>query len=262
MKEPAARFQTIDEYHASFSRDIQRVLDQLRQAIRQVAPSAEETISYNIPSFRSIVSYAGYKKHIGFYPGTAAIIKFKDELTEFKTSKGAIQFPLDRPLPLALIKRIVKFRMTNGPTDNKSSTSKISRQKTSHLSKEVRSYNNSQSKADKAICGMLAQEICKGLPEAGNKIWHGHPVWFLDGNPIAGYSKQRAGWRLMFWSGASFEEGQLSVRNGKYKDASIYYTAKEQINRKLLKRWLKKSKDIQWDYKNIVKRKGRLERLK
>lgn len=100
------------------------------------------------------------------------------------------------------------------------------------------------------------------LTESESKIWHAHPVWFLDGNPIVGYSKQKAGWRLMFWSGADFEEEKLNVTGGKFKDASIFYTAAEQIDAKDLNRWLKKSKEIQWDYKNIVKRKGQLERLK
>lgn len=130
------------------------------------------------------------------------------------------------------------------------------------MNKEIKAYNKSQSKEDKKICDLLAQEISRSLPEAENKIWHAHPVWFLEGNPIVGYSKQKAGWRLMFWSGAGFEEEKLNVIGKKFKDASIFYSSVEQINTKDLKRWLKKSKEIQWDYKNIVKRKGKLERLK
>ena len=130
------------------------------------------------------------------------------------------------------------------------------------MNKEIKAYNNKQSPEDKKICNVLAEAIDRSLPAAENKIWHAHPVWFLDGNPIVGYSKQKAGIRLMFWSGADFEEDGLKVRGAKFKDASIFYTTKEQVNAKELKRWLKKSRDIQWDYKNIVKRKGRLERLK
>lgn len=130
------------------------------------------------------------------------------------------------------------------------------------MNKEIQEYNNAQSKADKEICNILSTEISRNLPEAENKIWHAHPVWFLDGNPIVGYSKQKAGWRLMFWSGAGFDEESLNIRGGKFKDASVFYTSVEQINVKDLKRWLKKSRDIQWDYKSIVKRKGKLERLK
>lgn len=130
------------------------------------------------------------------------------------------------------------------------------------MNKEIKSYNNKQTPEEKKICNILAAEIDSGLPEAENKIWHAHPVWFLDGNPIVGYSKQKAGIRLMFWSGESFEEEKLKPGTGKFKDASIFYTLVEQIKVKDLKRWLIKSKEIQWDYKNIVKRKGRLDKLK
>ncbi len=130
------------------------------------------------------------------------------------------------------------------------------------MNAEIQAYNNKQTAADKAICNLLAATIDSVLTKAENKIWHAHPVWFLDGNPIVGYSKQKAGLRLMFWSGADFEEEKLTVRGKKFKDASVFYTAAEQVDTKDLMRWLKKSKAIQWDYKNIVKRKGRLERLK
>lgn len=123
---------------------------------------------------------------------------------------------------------------------------------------EIQVYNNKQTTTDKAICDLLATTIDSELTEAESKIWHAHPVWFLDDNPIVGYSKQKAGWRLMFWSGLSFEEEKLNVVGKKFKDASIFYTAVEQINAKDLKRWLKKSREIQWDYKNIVKRRGLL----
>lgn len=130
------------------------------------------------------------------------------------------------------------------------------------MNSEIQAYNNRQITTDKEICNLLAKTIDSKLIEAESKIWHAHPVWFLDGNPIAGYSKLKAGIRLMFWSGAGFEEEKLKPGTGKFKDASIIYTSVEQINVKDLKRWLTKSRDIQWDYKNIVKRKGRLERLK
>jgi hypothetical protein len=129
-------------------------------------------------------------------------------------------------------------------------------------STDIRTYNNKLSAGDKAICEVLVDTINQNLPAAENKIWHGHPVWFLDGNPVVGYSQQKAGIRLMFWSGASFDENKLKFRGGKFKDASIFYNEADEINAKDLKRWLKKSEKIQWDYKNIVKRKGVLERLK
>lgn len=123
-------------------------------------------------------------------------------------------------------------------------------------------YNNQQTADDKPICDLLATEINKTLKEAENKIWHAHPVWFLDGNPVVGYSKQKKGIRLMFWSGLGFDEDSLNVKGVKFKDASVFYNEVSEINKKDLKRWLAKARDIQWDYKNIVKRKGVLERLK
>ena len=130
------------------------------------------------------------------------------------------------------------------------------------MHKEIELYNGAQTAGDASICNELAQQIDKALPEAESKIWHAHPVWFLDGNPVAGYSKLKAGLRLMFWSGADFGEPLLKPGTGKFKDASITYISKDQINTKDLERWLKKARDIQWDYKNLVKRKGVLERLK
>ncbi|MEW5797527.1 MAG: DUF1801 domain-containing protein [Bacteroidota bacterium] len=130
------------------------------------------------------------------------------------------------------------------------------------MDKGIQRYNKSQSENDKQICNVLAQEITRNLPEAENKIWHAHPVWFLDGNPVVGYSKLKDGVRLMFWSGAGFNEERLKPGTGKFKDASILYTSIGQIHKNDLRRWLKKSRTIQWDYKNIVKRRGVLKRLK
>lgn len=130
------------------------------------------------------------------------------------------------------------------------------------MNKEVKAYHASFSKEDQAIFKKLYEEINSNLPKAENKIWHRHPVWFLDGNPITGYSRLKDGIRLMFWSGASFDEENLKPGTGKFKDASVTYTSAEDIKTKDLKRWLSKSKKIQWDYKNVVKRKGVLVRLK
>jgi hypothetical protein len=130
------------------------------------------------------------------------------------------------------------------------------------MNAEIKTYNNGQTADDKEICRLLAATIHSELPEAESKIWHSHPVWFLEGNPIVGYSKQKPGIRLMFWSGQGFDEDKLNVRGKKFKDASIFYNDVKEINPKVLKRWLKKSKQIQWDYKNLIKRKGKLERIK
>jgi uncharacterized protein YdhG (YjbR/CyaY superfamily) len=127
---------------------------------------------------------------------------------------------------------------------------------------EIQTYNDALSAEDTAIANLLAQTITENLPGAENKIWHAHPVWFLDGNPIVGYSKLKKHVRLMFWSGQSFDEEALNLKGEKFKDAAIGYTDVSEINTGDIKRWLAKAVDIQWDYKNIVKRKGVLERLK
>jgi len=133
---------------------------------------------------------------------------------------------------------------------------------TTEMNKEIRKYNEKQTLDDKEICDQLLTIIDNELTESENKIWHSHPVWFLDGNPIVGFSKQKAGIRLMFWSGADFNEEKLNIKGEKFKDASIFYNNITDINITDLLNWLKKSREIQWDYKSIVKRKGKLEKLK
>jgi len=125
----------------------------------------------------------------------------------------------------------------------------------------IGTYNKQQTAKQKAICDLLAEAIDEHLPGAESKIWHAHPVWFLDGNPIVGYSKQKPGIRLMFWSGAGFDEEALDVVGAKFKDASIFYNDVSEIRITAVRRWLRKAREIQWDYKNIVRRRGRLERL-
>jgi hypothetical protein len=129
------------------------------------------------------------------------------------------------------------------------------------MDEATRAYNARQAPADRAACDLLAAEISRGLPEAENKVWHGHPVWFLDGNPIVGYSKLKGCVRVLFWSGQSFATPGLAPE-GSFKAAEARYIDAAQIDRALLARWLDESQRVQWDYKNLVKRKGRLERLR
>lgn len=124
----------------------------------------------------------------------------------------------------------------------------------------IRSYNEAQAPADRETCELLAREIDAGLPGATSKIWHRHPVWFLDDNPVVGYSRLKDAVRLLFWSGQSFEEPGLRPE-GTFKAAEARFTSADEVDRDALARWLRKAAEIQWDYKNIVKRKGRLERL-
>ncbi len=135
------------------------------------------------------------------------------------------------------------------------------RKSQSDMNEDVQRYNNSLAAIESAICNLLATSINRYLPGSEHKIWHAHPVWFLDGNPVAGYSKLKDCVRLLFWSGQSFDEALLQ-KEGSFKAAEIRYTSMKQVKQSDLKRWLKKAELIQWDYKNIVKRKGELVRLK
>ena len=129
------------------------------------------------------------------------------------------------------------------------------------MNQDIQAYNDAQADTDREICEVLAKAINRALPEAESRIWHRHPVWFLDGNPVAGYSKLKNCIRLLFWSGQSFDEEGLQ-NEGSFKAAEARYTAVDQVSRKDLKRWLGKARDIQWDYRNLVKRKGVLKKLK
>ena len=124
----------------------------------------------------------------------------------------------------------------------------------------ISSYHAGLAPEDRAICDVPRAEIDAALPDAASKIWHAHPVWFLRGNPVVGYSHLKGGVRLLFWSGQSFDEPGLRPE-GKFKAAEARFSDTRQIDAEALRRWLGKSRAIQWDYQNIVKRKGVLERL-
>ena len=124
----------------------------------------------------------------------------------------------------------------------------------------IAAYNNAQGSHEKKICAALVKHIARGLPKAEKKIWHGHPVWFDDGNPLVGYAVRKSGVQLLFWSGRSFDEPDL-LPEGTFKAAQLHYTSAEDIKATKLARWLRKAKKIQWDYKNIVKRRGVLVKM-
>ena len=129
------------------------------------------------------------------------------------------------------------------------------------MNQDIFHYHNSLPAEDKIVCDQLYSIIDAKLPDAVSKVWHGHPVWFLNGNPIVGYSKQKSGVRLMFWSGAGFDESGLNVVGKKFKDASVFYQSVSELKPEEMQRWLDKSRIIQWDYKNLVKKKGQLDKL-
>ncbi len=124
----------------------------------------------------------------------------------------------------------------------------------------IHSYNLAQTPSNKSICEKLAEIVSKELPKAENKIWHGAPVWFLEGNPIVGYFVRKDSVQLLFWSGQSFPDSGL-VPEGSFKAAEMRYKDLKEIKVTAVRGWLKQAKRIQWDYKNIVKRKGELVKI-
>jgi uncharacterized protein YdhG (YjbR/CyaY superfamily) len=111
---PKKAFKTMDEYIATFPKNIQCILEELRKTIREAAPQAEEVISYQMPAFKLkgiLVYFAAFKNHIGFYPTSSGVEAFKEELSSYEVSKGTIRFPINKPIPFDLVRRIVKFRV-------------------------------------------------------------------------------------------------------------------------------------------------------
>lgn len=129
------------------------------------------------------------------------------------------------------------------------------------LPSDVVAYHRDLARGDRAICVLLARELDAALIGAERKIWHRHPVWFLAGNPIAGYAKLKDGVRLLFWSGQSFREPGLQPE-GTFKAAEARYAKVGEVDVDALRRWLAESRTVQWDYKHIAKRKGKLVRLR
>ena len=124
----------------------------------------------------------------------------------------------------------------------------------------IDAYNAAQTPPDQEICNRIRQAVEASLPDAESKIWHAHPVWFLDGNPIVGYSKLKASVRLLFWSGQGFTTPGLAPE-GTFKAAEMRYQFPTQVDPEAIARWCAEARTVQWDYKAVVKRKGRLERL-
>lgn len=135
--------------------------------------------------------------------------------------------------------------------------SKPKKQKAPSAKLSIRSYNARLSGQAKKIGTLLKKEIDVTLKTVDSKVWHGHPVWFLEGNPIVGYGQLKDCVQLLFWSGQSFKEKGLQPE-GSFKAAEKRYTSSVEINTKDLRRWLNQAKNIQWDYKNIIKRRGKL----
>ena len=160
--------------------------------------------------------------------------------------------------------RILRGSEEPKPAAAKVSSAKVSAAKAAAappIPADIAAYHRGLAPADRALCEVLATEIAAALPDATGKVWHRHPVWFLDGNPVVGYVRLKGWLRLLFWSGQSFEEPAL-VPEGSFRAAEARLTAMGDLDRVALRRWLGKCRTIQWDYQNLAKRKGRLERLR
>lgn len=127
------------------------------------------------------------------------------------------------------------------------------------ISPDIESYHRQLSESDRELCELLAAGIDRALPEAENKVWHAHPVWFLDGNPIVGYHRLKKDVRLMFWSGQSFDEPGLTAE-GTFQAAEAHYGSATDVDTDALARWLAKARDIQWDYEHIRQTRGELRK--
>lgn len=122
---------------------------------------------------------------------------------------------------------------------------------------DIRAFHGQLDAEARPICDLLLATIERELPDAERKIWHAHPVWFFDGNPVVGYSRLKASVRLLFWSGQSFRTPGLKAE-GTFKAAEARYTSPEQVDVELLGRWLAEAREIQWNYRDIRKNKGLL----
>lgn len=120
---------------------------------------------------------------------------------------------------------------------------------------DIRDYHERLDAEARPICDLLLATIEHELPDADRKVWHAHPVWFFDGNPVVGYDRLKASVRLLFWSGQSFREPGLTPE-GTFKAAEARYTVPEQLDTEALKRWLSEARDVQWNYRDIRKNKG------
>jgi uncharacterized protein YdhG (YjbR/CyaY superfamily) len=238
----------------------------LAEVIRAEARGAEERIAYGLATWHqgeNLIHLGVFKQHIGIYPGAAAMVAFADDLQGLKTSKGTIRVPHDAPLPVALLRRIMRWRVEQAAAKAppKVSPRRSSGSSSGAVNADIVTYNASRSDEHRAMCAALADHISRSLPGAESKVWHGHPVWFLEHNPVVGYSTHKEGVRLLFWSGQSFDEPALAPV-GRFKAAETRYSAVDDINAKLLRGWLRKGQAIQWDYKNVVENKGVLKRLR
>ena len=236
----------------------------LADAVRSEAPSAIERMAYGLPTWHqgeSLIHLGAFAHHIGVYPGAAAIAAFADALTGFATSKGAIQVPHDAALPVDLVRAITRWRLAQAaqPAAPRRRRATQAQTPAADPPDDIAAYHRAQSERARVVCDALAARIRATLPDAEGKVWHRHPVFFLTGNPVVGYSVHAEGVRLLFWSGQSFDEPALRPV-GRFQAAEARFATVHDLDDDTLRRWLAKARDIQWDYQHVAKRKGVLVR--
>jgi uncharacterized protein YdhG (YjbR/CyaY superfamily) len=263
--------QTIDEYIAGFPKNVQKMLQEIRLAIKKAAPSAEETISYMMPAFSlkgSLVYFAAYKNHIGFYPTASGIESFKKEISAYEWAKGSVQFPLDKPMPLALVSKIVKFRVKENleravAKAKKTKAVSVKKPNTAMPTKpsepdKVNTYMKALKHPLKKEAEALRQIILSADKSIGEEIYWNAPCFFYTGamkpfNPKE-YKRfivcfnffKKDCIRLIFLTGAKVND-TTGFLQGDYADGrrlALFYNmnevrSNEKILQKLIKKWLK-----------------------
>ena len=237
---------TMDEYLRGVAPDQRAALDKLRKTIRALAPEAEEGISYGLAAFRlggkPLVAFGAGGKHCSFCPMTGhTVAAFKKELKGFETSKGMIRFQPERPLPAALVRRIVKARIA----ENKG--------KGARGIDEIGAYAREQVPAFRAMCDRLRGLIDAALPKATSKVWHGSPVWVIGENPVVGYSTNRKAVNLLFWNGRAIDKTLAPVgKHGAAAQAS--FGESKDIDVGAVRRWLRKAGTDVFDSKAFFRK--------
>jgi uncharacterized protein YdhG (YjbR/CyaY superfamily) len=245
------KFKNVDEYIADFPIGTQKILNQLRAIIKKNAPNAEEVISYNMPAYKyngMLCYFAGYKQHIGFYPTASGIANFKKEIAAYKNAKGSVQFPLNKPLPLELIKKIIVFRTKENfqKVESKKILKTIKKTPKTKTSKstnteQVEVYMKSLKHPMKKEVEALRQIILKAHKKIGEEIFWKAPTFFYTGemkpfNPkeykrliVAFNLFKKDCIRLIFLNGAKVNDSS-GLLEGDYKDGrrlAIFYNMKD-----------------------------------
>lgn len=235
----------IDDYLKRVKPDQRKALEKLRKTIRALAPGAEEGISYGLAAFRlggkPLVAFGASGGHCSFFPMTGhTVAAFREELKGFETSKGTIRFQPGRPLPIALVRRIVKARVEElkGARGMKGD--------------EIGAYAQGQEPAFRKTCDSLRGLIDAALPKASSKVWHGSPVWFIGENPVVGYSATKKAVNLLFWNGRAIDEALAPV--GKHGAAQASFAVPSDVDRKVVRGWLRKAKTDVFDSKAYFKK--------